>query len=250
MLKKQKFHVGVSVAMALVAFTPGSVGAVSLGLEGGSYGTPYNDRHAENWVLPYVGLEYKSFYIDGTEMGFTLVDDRVNTLKLKVWYLDVQYDASQGRTAALRSLNNRHSTMLAGASYLLTTPVGGFETALGVDALNQSKGVTANFSWIVMKQWGGFTLVPMAGVDWNNGQQNRYYYGVSDDEASASGLSAWRPHSSAIPFVSLAANYNWQKNWNTWAEVTGRFYSSTLTDSPMVNKNAIAELTFGFSYDF
>ncbi|WP_336993377.1 MipA/OmpV family protein [Lelliottia amnigena] len=53
-----------------------------------------------------------------------------------------------------------------------------------------------------------------------------------------------------MPFVSLAANYNGQKNWNTWAEVTGRFYSSTLTDSPMVNKNAIAELTVGFSYDF
>lgn len=101
-----------------------------------------------------------------------------------------------------------------------------------------------------MKQWGGLTLAPMVGVDWNNGQQNRYYYSVSDDEARRTGLDVWRPHASTIPFVSLAANYDWQNNWNGWAEITGRLYSSTITDSPMVNKDAIAELTVGVSYSF
>lgn len=247
---KKKIFVGLFFALTVLSFVPEPVWAVSLGLQGGSYGTPYNDRHAENWVLPYIGLNYQQFYIDGTEMGYTLLDNSANTLKLKVWYLDVQYDASEGRTAALRGLNNRHSTMLAGGSYLYTTPIGGFQTTLGVDTLNQSKGVTANFSWILMKQWGDLTLVPIVGVDWNNGQQNRYYYGVSDDEARRSGLDAWHPHASAIPFVSVAANYDWNNNWNSWAEVTGRFYSSTITNSPMVNKNAIAELTVGFSYNF
>ncbi|MGX5056684.1 MipA/OmpV family protein [Enterobacter asburiae] len=247
---KRKIFIGLFVALAAIPFIPPQAWAASLGLQGGSYGTPYNDRGAENWILPYIGLNYQQFYIDGTEMGYTLLDNPTNTLKLKVWYLDVQYDASDGRSAALRSLNNRHSTMLAGASYLFTTPIGGFQTTLGIDALKQSKGVTANFSWILMKQWGGLTFVPMTGVDWNNGQQNRYYYGIKENEARRSGLEVWKPHSSAIPFVSLAANYDWQNNWNSWAELTGRLYSSTLTGSPMVNKNAIAELTAGFSYSF
>ena len=247
---KKKIFVGLLLALAALPFVPRQAWAVSLGLQGGSYGTPYNDRQAENWILPYIGLNYKRFYIDGTEMGYTLLDDPANTLKLKVWYLDVQYNASKGRTAALRRLNNRYSTMMAGVSYLYTTRIGGFQTTLGVDALNQSKGVTANFNWILMKQWGGLTLAPMVGVDWNNGQQNRYYYSVSDDEARRTGLDAWRPHASTIPFVSLAANYDWQNNWNGWAEITGRLYSSTITDSPMVNKDAIAELTVGVSYSF
>ncbi|SNY61055.1 MipA/OmpV family protein [Enterobacter sp. CC120223-11] len=241
---------GLLAVGLIAALMPHPAAAVALGLEGGSYGTPYDDRRAENWVLPYIGYDYQQFYIDGTEMGYKLVDDEVNSLKLKVWYLDVQYDASEGRTAALRKLNNRHSTMLAGASYLRTTPVGGFQTTVGVDTLNQSQGVTANFSWILMKQWGGLTVLPIAGVDWNNSQQNRYYYGISEEEASRSGLSAWRPHASMIPFVSLAANYDWHNGLNTWAEMTGRFYSSTITDSPMINKDAIAELTLGFSYGF
>ncbi|MCK6964545.1 MipA/OmpV family protein [Enterobacter bugandensis] len=242
--------VGLYYALAALPFLPRSALAVSLGMQGGSYGTPYNDRYTENWALPYIGMNYKEFYIDGTEMGYTLLEDSTNTLNLKVWYLDAQYDAARGCTAALRSLNSRHSTLMAGASYLYTTPIGGFQTTLGVDALNQSQGVTTNFSWILMNQWGGLTLVPMAGVDWNNGQQNRYYYGISDDEARRSGLDVWRPHASVIPFVSLAANYDWQNNWNSWVEATGRFYSSTITDSPMVNKKTIAEMTVGFSYNF
>lgn len=247
---KQKFFASVLAALLLIPLTPQPTQAFSLGLQGGSYGTPYNDRHAENWVLPYIGYDYGSFYIDGTEIGYKLIDTGQQTLSLKAWYLDVQYDASAGSTSALRKLSNRHSTMLIGPSYLYTTPVGGFQTTLGVDALNQSQGVTANFSWILMKKWGALTVVSITGLDWNNGQQNRYYYGISYDEAARSGLSAWRPHSSMIPFVSLATNYDWQNNWNTWAEITGRYYSSTLTDSPMINKNAIAELTLGFSYAF
>jgi outer membrane scaffolding protein for murein synthesis (MipA/OmpV family)/uncharacterized membrane protein HdeD (DUF308 family) len=246
---KKKMLLGLFTALIFFPFPPPSQ-AASLGLEGGSYGTPYDDRHAENWLLPYVGYTYQQFYIDGTEAGYKLLNDGAHALTLKVWYLDVQYDASAGRTHALRTLNNRHSTMLAGASYLYTTPFGGLQATLGADALNQSKGVTANLSWILMKQWGNLTVLPIAGVDWNNGQQNRYYYGISDDEAVRSSLSAYRPHASMIPFVSLAMNYDWQNRLNTWTELTGRFYSSTITDSPMVNKNAIAELTVGFSYDF
>ncbi|MCE2004236.1 MipA/OmpV family protein [Enterobacter asburiae] len=55
---------------------------------------------------------------------------------------------------------------------------------------------------------------------------------------------------SAILFISLAANYDWRNNWKSWAEVTGRFYSTTITNSPMINENSIAELTVGFSYSF
>ncbi|MCE2004237.1 hypothetical protein LWT89_24035 [Enterobacter asburiae] len=69
--------------------------------------------------------------MDGTEMGYILQDGPTNTLKL--WYLDVQYEASEGRTAALRHLDNRHSTLLAGVSYLYTPPFGGFQTTLGGD---------------------------------------------------------------------------------------------------------------------
>jgi outer membrane scaffolding protein for murein synthesis (MipA/OmpV family) len=247
---KQVFSSVLAIVLLTSLFTPFPAPAASLGLEGGSYETPYNDRGATNWLLPYVGLTNGNFYIDGTEAGYTFHGAAPDMMKFKVWYPATGYDSSKGRTMALRRLNDRDSPLFAGLSYLITTPAGGFQFSGGVDMLNQNRGVTMNASWILMKTWTNLTLIPVIGADWNNRRLNNYYYGISETESQRSGLRKWHPHASVIPFISLAANYSWYKRWNIWAELTGRYYSGTITKSPMVNKSAIAEFTLGFSYDF
>ncbi|SQC91289.1 MltA-interacting protein MipA [Cedecea neteri] len=53
-----------------------------------------------------------------------------------------------------------------------------------------------------------------------------------------------------MPYAQLAMNYAWTPLWNTWAQFTQRFYPSAISDSPMVNKNNLRELTVGMSYTF
>lgn len=224
--------------------------AVSLGAEGGIYESAYHVKHPDRWVLPYIGYQLGKFYIDGTEFGYNIYDDTTNTLKLKGYYLETQFDSDSAKEPSLRKLDNRHNTMMAGLNYTLTTAVGAFSFTSAVDTLNQSKGVTANFTYMVMKQWGGVTVIPMLGVDWNNRKYTRYYYGISSEEASRSGLSTFQPGSSVIPFASLALNYNFNNRWNVWTEITERTYSDEIKRSPMVNKSAVTEWTLGVSYDF
>ncbi|PKB90733.1 structural protein MipA [Ewingella americana] len=222
----------------------------SLGVQGGSYGMAYNTNHADYWALPYIGYNGKDWYIDGTEAGYNFINTDTQLFRAKVYYYTNQYSSSDGKTAAMRSLNSRYSTMMAGFTYQYISPVGAFSTTVGADTLNNSKGVTVNAAYILLKQWGDFTLVPELGVDWSNAQNTRYYYGISEAESERSGLSAWRPHDSYVPYIQLAMNYAWSKQWNTWGEITERYYPSTINNSPMVNKNGVTELTLGASYTF
>jgi outer membrane scaffolding protein for murein synthesis (MipA/OmpV family) len=222
----------------------------SLGVQGGSYGTAYKTRHADYWALPYIGYNGQTWYIDGTEAGYNFVNTDTQIFRAKVYYYTNQYSASDGRNAAMRSLDSRNSTMMAGFTYQYISPIGAFSTTLGADTLNNSQGVTVNAAYILLQQWGNFILVPEIGVDWSNAQNTRYYYGISEQESARSGLSPWRPHDSFVPYLQLAMNYAWSKQWNTWGEITGRLYPSTISDSPMVNKHGVTELTLGVSYTF
>lgn len=222
----------------------------SLGVQGGSYVTLYNTRHADYWALPFIGYNYQDWYIDGTEAGYSFINTDTQLFHAKIYYYGIQYRASNGKNVAMRSLNSRKSTMMTGITYQYTSPIGAISITAGADSLNNSKGTTVNAAYILLKQWGRFTLVPEIGFDWSDAQNNRYYYGVSEEESTRSGFSEWRPHGSYVPYLQLAMNYTWSKQWNTWGEITGRLYPSTISDSPIVNKRGVTELTFGISYTF
>lgn len=246
MRKTLKFIPFVLLAVVEVAHSAD----FSLGVQGGSYGTAYKTRHADYWALPYVGYNGEKWYIDGTEAGYNFINTDTQLFRAKLYYYTNQYSSSDGRNSAMRSLNSRNSTMMAGFTYQYISSIGAFSTTVGADTLNNSQGVTVNAAYILLQQWGNFTLVPEVGVDWSNGQNTRYYYGISKEESERSGFSAWRPHDSYVPYLQLAMNYAWSKQWNTWGEITGRFYPSTISDSPMVNKHGVTELTLGISYTF
>ncbi|EPF15843.1 MltA-interacting protein precursor [Cedecea davisae] len=241
---------GALLLSPLLVATSSPAANWSAGVQGGLYQLPYQTRHQERWALPYIGYDGKTWYIDGTEAGYNFINTDTLLLRAKVYYYDTQYRASMGQTPALRGLNNRNSTMMGGMQLLYTTPLGALSATLAADTLGVSNGVVANAGWIAMAQWGGFTLVPEVGVDFSNAQNTRYYYGISDKESAKTGLATWRPQASFLPYARLAMNYAWTPQWNTWAQLTQRFYPDTISDSPMVNKNNLRELTVGMSYTF
>lgn len=246
MNKKNRLLPGLLLLTAL----PGYGEILTLGIQGGSYGTAYNTRHADYWALPYIGYDTGHWFIDGTEAGLYLVNHPQVQITSRVYYATTAYDASDGRTRAMRKLNSRHSTMMAGISGLFITPAGGFSVTVAGDTLDNSNGITASGAYILLQQWGALTLVPQAGVDWSSGQHTRYYYGISPAESARSGLAEWRPHNSYIPYIQLAMNYAWSPQWNSWGMVTARFFPSTISASPMVNNHGVREVTLGITYSF
>ncbi len=239
----------IAFSLLLAAMSP-RADDFSLGAQAGAYGTAYHTRHADYWGLPYIGLNAGRFYIDGTEAGWWLAKDDAFSFAATAWYADTHFDAADGATPALRAVDSRRSTMMAGFSAQYITPWGALAGKIGHDALNNSNGIAANLSWILMKEFGQFTLVPAVGADWWNARQTRYYYGVSRHEADRSQLPTYRPGSTIVPFMLVGFNYDWKNSWNTWGQVTQRFYPHTVTASPLVNRQSVTELTLGVSYSF
>lgn len=226
----------------------------SLGIYNSLSITPYrtkNVKRIDYSVYPLVNYDNDIVYIDGNEAGYYLLNDDDNELKLSAYYDNSSYDSSDGRSKMLRRLNDRHSTVLAGMSYQRTTPIGAIHTQLSADILNNSKGVVGNLAYIYMWQKQGLTLVPELGIDWENAQQHRYYYGVTEKEARRTeGAKIYRPTSGITPYISFTTDYAFTKNWESYINTRIDILPTTIRNSPMVNKHAIYTFAFGIKYNF
>lgn len=223
---------------------------ISLGLNGSVSGSPYKAKHEKYTLLPSFSYDNDIVYIEGAEAGYYVLNDDVNELKLKAYYDGQSYDSNDGHGAMMRSLNDRRATMMSGASYQYTTPFGAFHTQVAADVLNHSKGVTANFAYLNMLPFGGVTVVPEIGTDWANGQQNRYYYGISGEEARRAGIASYRPGSGFTPYASLTLDYNITPHWETYAAARVDWLPSTVRSSPMVDRDQTYTFTLGVNYNF
>lgn len=220
----------------------------------GSVGTldisAYKAKRENDSLLPVVSFDNDIVYIDGDEAGYYLVNDDVNELKLKTFYFDSSYRAKDGRNIGMRRLDNRYSTMMSGISYQRTTPIGAFHTQLVADTLNKSQGIIPSASYINLITFNALSIVPKLGVDWANGQQTRYYYGISQQEAQRSGMVAYRPHASFTPYASVVIDYRFVSHWEGYISARRDFLSSTVRNSPMVDRNNTYAFALGVNYNF
>jgi len=110
--------------------------------------------------------------------------------------------------------------------------------------------VVGNLSYLNMLTFKPLTLIPELGVDWANGQQNRYYFGISDAESQRSGLAAYRPHASFTPYVAATLAYSINPHWDAYFSARHNWLGNTVKDSPMVARGQTVSLSVGINYDF
>jgi len=223
---------------------------ISLGLGGFLTTSPYHAKRDDYSVWPVFNYDNDSWYVQGDEVGGYLLNDATNELKVKAYYFDQGYKPKDGHGRAMRHLDKRHATVMSGVSYQYTTAFGAIHTQIAADTRNRSRGVVANLAYLNLVQLDKLSLIPEAGVDWANGQQTRYYYGISQDESARSGLPRYRPTANATPYLSLMTVYNVTAHWNTYASARVNFLASTVRDSPMVNQDRTEAFSVGVNYNF
>ena len=243
---------GLLFLLVLACLTPFCADSVdiTLGINAAISSSPYKAKRMCHQVLPTFSYDNDVWYIENAEAGYYAINDDTNELKLKVYYDDQSYDSDDGHDAVMRSLNDRRRTTMGGASFKYTTPMGAFNIELVADMLNHSKGVTANFSYLSMLRYHSFTIVPEIGADWANAQQNRYYYGISSEEARRVEIDTSRPGSGFTPYLSLTLDYQFTRNWETYAAVRIERLSYSISNSPMVERGENYIFNMGVKYNF
>lgn len=223
---------------------------IGLGVQGEAQFNPYKSYKTDYSVIPYLGYDNKIVYLDGTEAGVYFVNDDKNEFKARVWYLDVEYDPDNARQWAMRQLDTRHSTMMAGFSYQRITDIGAFRGELSGDTLNTSNGIIATLAWAGQIVAEPVTFYPQAGVDWYSEKLARYYYGVSERESARSGLDSWSPHSAVAPWLAVAADWKVTSDVHFYLQPRITFLPSTLRHSPMVDDTVLADIESGLVWSF
>ncbi len=245
---RQSLFCSLGVSLALMQ---GAIASdVSLGVGVGTRSGPYKDMDNKVLALPFVDYESTSFFLHGVGGGVHLWKDDHQEINVLARYAPWNFDPDDSDDWRLQQLDKRRATVMAGLSYVYRERWGEIHAELLGDVLDNSDGMTGDLSYQYTFLWQGVKIIPGVGGLWSSKNQNKYYYGVSQNESVRSGLRAYTPDDSFSPYVQLAIDYPFAGNWAVSVSARYMRLADTVKDSPMVDTSGISTVGLGVRYNF
>ena len=221
---------------------------LSLGVNAQYVKTPYDADDQLN-ILPGIFYDNNKIYARGNTAGAYIINDGTTQLDAFAQLTGTSFDPDDAN-GALKGLDERKSTAVAGLSYLYRTPIGGLRAQVATDVLGRSDGSIARLTYLAKYSTDKLTVYPSVGVEWHNEDFNDYYYGISEREAAKTGLATYKPGSSVNPYVSVSGTYDFNDRWAGFASQTIDYLSDKQYDSPMIDSRVDSRTTVGLLYKF
>lgn len=211
---------------------------------------PYRDYDNQVYPLPVIQYEGERVYLSGIGAGVYLLNTDSDKLYLNVYLSPVNFDPADSDDPAMKKLNKRRATAMAGIGYKHMADWGTIRTELAADVLGKSDGIIADVAYQYPLQFNKWRVEPGVGVQWQSSDHNDYYYGISHNESRRSGLDYYSAGDGFSPYAELSVHYAFNKNWRTF--FTGRYtsLSSAVKDSPMTEHSSSVIFGTGVVYTF
>lgn len=222
-----------------------SVGA-SIGISTGPY-RDYSDK-----VIPLPVIEYDGpvFFFHGVEAGLKIYSSESNEVSFSVSYIPFSFKPKDSKKESLKNLNERKISAMTNLSWIHKSDWGFTSLKAGQKITGNRKGIMIAAEYGYPLQLGNTTIVMSSGLEFSNADINKYYFGISPDEANRSGLNSYYPGSGVSPYIELIAAYSLTKSieLSTGARVTR--LSNAIYNSPMVDERYMASFFTSVSYSF
>lgn len=222
---------------------------LSVGLNVVVTDSAYDTDGTEVRVLPSVFYDNNKFYARGAQAGAYLINDGTNQLSAYAQLTGSEFDPDDAN-GLLSGLDKRKASAAAGVTYLRRTPIGGFRGQIATDVLGRSDGTIGRLTYLAKFTKDKLTVYPSIGVEWNNEDYNDYYYGVSNEESSRTGVDAYSPDQSFSPYISVSANYDINDKLAGFASQSFNYLPDEQYDSPLVDSRTESNTTIGLLYKF
>lgn len=200
-------------------------------------------------VVPLAFYDNNVWYAEGAEAGFYSYKDNTHHARLGLSYDGRGFDNDDVK-GNYKALNARKSSVLAHASHLYITPYGGIRAKVATDILRKHKGSTVSLAYLSRFKIGDTTLYPSFGAVWQSQGYNNYYYGITADESTRSGLQSYTADAGVSPFVSLTANHDLSDKISLFGNGRMEWLSSSQKDSPLIKNDTENTITLGAMYRF
>lgn len=203
-------------------------------------------------VLPQAFYDNNRVYIEGAEAGVYAYKDDKNQWRATLGYDGRDFNAKDADNPALRRLDDRDWSVMAGTSYMRITPVGGFKGQVQTDILGRSDGTAVSLSHLSKFNLmdNKVAIYPELGLTWYDKNYNDYYFGVSDKESLRSGLAKYKADGGVSPYLNISANYRFNPHWSGFISQHLEYLSNEQHDSPLVDNRVDSKTKIGFNYVF
>lgn len=202
---------------------------------------------------PFPHIEYESgvLFVRGLKIGVNVLELRQTKFDVHLSYQSLNFKPSKAH-GVLVDLDRRKPTLLLGAGINHRFDNNVFISAeINGDILGRSKGASANTDFGYLYPVNNhFTLIPAVGLAWDNKKHNRYYYGVSEKEATRTGLNQYRPGASITPHFSLSMNVKATEHLHLFGGMEMKFLPSKVKNSPITNRSTLSSFALGLNYNF
>lgn len=239
----------ISVHAASMPTDPNA--SLKIGLNASANAYAYN-QDDEVTIMPQAFYDNNRAYIEGAEAGFYGYKDAKNQWRATLGYDSRSFTAEDATTPAVRLLDDRDWSVMAGTSYMRITPYGGFKGQVATDVLGRSEGTAVSLSHLSKFNLldNKMTLYPELGLTWYNDKYNDYYFGVSEKESLRSGLARYQADAGVSPYFNISANYAFTPHWSGFISQHLEWLSDEQTDSPLVDDDIDSKTKIGFNYQF
>lgn len=149
----------------------------------------------------------------------------------------------------LEGMDRRNPGVDAGIGYRLSGSWGNASTELRRDVTGESDGVEMRFAYGYNWRSGRWLLHPYASMSVRDSKLNNYYYGVLDQEATAT-RPAYIPGSGFNFETGFYARYDVTERWRLLAGFGAEHLSSQIRDSPIVDTSWQVSGYMGAAYEF
>lgn len=237
-----------------LAAEPESVLAVGLGAF-------YNKLPYQEWdgdeitPIPYLTYIKGNFYVEGADIGYTLLSDQQGD---SGYYVDVLGSARVGfgykndDSPALAGMEDRDDTAIeAGIKAGFYNSFGLLEVSAKQDVASAHEGFIANitYSLPIENEAQNYQFIPYIGASYQSDKFNNYFYGVKANEATAT-RSAYEADGGTNIFIGATLVYNLTPQWSLSANAQYETLASSIEDSSIVSEDNIVSGFMGVTYTF
>jgi outer membrane protein len=212
--------------------------------------SPYRNYDNKVWPLPMIGYEGKSFYVRGFTAGYKIYSKEENEISIIASPQGNRFIHGDTDDPHLRLLPDRDISGLAGVAWRHRADWGIVEASAQKEFTGHGGGSIFDVKYSCPIVRGRLRIAPTIGAAYNSGELNTYYYGVSTEEASLSGLPRYRADGGAFPYLGVAVSYQLSRSWIVAGGFRYTMLPGTIQDSPMVGSDQTKSYFSSLSYVF
>lgn len=199
-------------------------------------------------AYPWIQAEWRRFFVSGPALGI-LVQEGDNWGVSATIELDFTGDTDRGDSQQLSDMNALSEAVLASMQMYYETDWGELDVTFGSDIGFGHEGYMASLSYGYAMEFRGWEIVPSIEIGWSSKEINRYFYGISAMEVRAN-RPFYQPNAGINYEVGLSAIYNFNQRHSLFAEVENTFYSSEISNSPIVSSSNAFVASVAYIYLF